>query len=289
MKNRRDFLQNGAAIVGSLALTSMAAQVNDDNSQAAPYQDKLTDDTGKYVHFHMPYGYDALEPVIDAHTVELHYNFHHKPAVGAENKAEDGLDLAHETGDFVLLKHYEKELASGLSSHILHTIYWSNLSAKTCSPTGELLKAIENNIKSFDKFKAHLAASANSVEGAGWGKLGYLPASGKLTILQCENHQKLTACGIVPTPVLDVWEHAYYLKYQNRRAEYVDKLFSIINWEIVAARFDAAMGQGVLRMKWVTRERSKIDHISCPCLITKFIDKEPEFLYATSFDVLKVT
>lgn len=240
MTTRRDFLQNGAAIVGSLALTSMTAQAKENNSQTAPYQDKLTDDAGKYVQLPLPYAYDALEPVIDARTVELHYNFHHKPAVAAANKAEDALALARETGDFSLVKHYEKELALGLSSHILHTIYWSNISAKGGSPTGDLLKAIEKNFKSFDKFKAHLAAAATSVEGSGWGILGYLPASGKLTILQCESHQKLTAWGIVPILVLDVWEHAYYLKYQNRRAEYIGKLFSIINWENVAARFDAA-------------------------------------------------
>lgn len=240
MTTRRDFLQNSAAIVGSIVLTSKAALAKDSNSQPAPYLDKLTDDAGKYVQLPLPYAFDALEPVIDARTVELHYNFHHKPAVAAANKAEEALALARETGDFALVKHYEKELALGLSSHILHSIYWSNLSAKGGSPTGTLLKAIEKNFKSFDKFKAHMAAATTSVEGAGWGILGYLPASGKLSILQCENHQKLTAWGIVPMLVLDVWEHAYYLKYQNRRAEYVNNLFSIINWDNVANRFDAA-------------------------------------------------
>jgi Fe-Mn family superoxide dismutase len=240
MTTRRDFLQNSAAIVGSMALASNVAQAKDNNTQTAPYQDKLTDDAGKYVLLPLPYAYDGLEPVIDARTVELHYNFHHKPAVATANKAEDGLASARETNDFALVKHYEKELALGLSSHILHTIYWTNLSAKGGSPTGELLKAIEKNFKSFDKFKAHMTAATIGVEGAGWGILGYLPASGKLTILQCENHQKLTAWGIVPILVLDVWEHAYYLKYQNRRAEYVNSLFNIINWENVAARFEAA-------------------------------------------------
>lgn len=239
MTTRRDFLQNSAAVVGSIALASNVAQAKD-SMQAALYPDKLTDDAGKYVLLPLPYAYEALEPVIDARTVEFHYNFHHKPAVAAANKAEDGLALARETGDFALVKHYEKELALGLSSHILHTIYWSNLSAKGGSPTGMLLKGIEKNFKSFDKFKAHLTAATTSVEGAGWGILGYLPASGKLMVLQCENHQKLTAWGVVPILVLDVWEHAYYLKYQNRRAEYVNGLLNIINWDNVAARFDAA-------------------------------------------------
>ncbi|WP_036300741.1 superoxide dismutase [Methylotenera sp. L2L1] len=240
MSTRREFLQNSAAIVGGLALASNVAQARD-NIRVAPYQDKLTDSSGKYVLSPLPYAYDALEPVIDARTVELHYHFHHKPAVATANKAEDGLALARESGDFSLVKHYEKELAFALSSHILHTIYWTNLSAKGGSPTGELLKAIEDNFKSFDKFKAQMSAATISVEGAGWGILGYLPASGKLMILQCENHQKLTAWGVVPILVLDVWEHAYYLKYQNRRAEYINSLFSIINWGNVTARFDAAI------------------------------------------------
>jgi Fe-Mn family superoxide dismutase len=241
MTTRRDFLQETAAIASGLAFASSVAYARENNIQPSPYPDKLTDNTGKYVLLPLPYAFDALEPVIDARTVELHYQFHHKPAVAAANKAEDGLAQARETGDFALVKHYEKELAFSLSSHILHTIYWSNLSKKAGNPEGSLLKAIEKSFKSFDKFKAHMAAATTSVEGAGWGVLGYLPAGEKLVVLQCESHQKLTAWGVVPILVLDVWEHAYYLQYQNRRAEYVDKLFSIINWGNVAARFDAAI------------------------------------------------
>lgn len=241
MTTRRDFLQETAAIASSMALVSSVAYARESSIQPSPYPDKLTDDTGKYILLPLPYAFDALEPVIDARTVELHYQFHHKPAVAAANKAEEGLAHARDTGDFALVKHYEKELAFSLSSHILHTIYWSNLSKKPGNPEGGLLKVIEKNFKSFDKFKAHMTAASSSVEGAGWGILGYLPASEKLVVLQCENHQKLTAWGVVPILVLDVWEHAYYLQYQNRRAEYVDKLFSIINWSNVAARFDAAV------------------------------------------------
>ena len=241
MTTRRDFLHNGAAIVGSMALASTIAHAKDHTTQDRPYIDKLTDGSGKYVLLPLPYAYDALEPVIDARTVELHYNFHHKPAVAAANKAEDALALARESGDFALLKHHEKELALNLSSHILHTLYWTSLSAKGGSPTGSLLKAVEKDFKSFDKFKAQLVAATISVEGSGWGILGYLPAADKLMVLQCENHHKLTAWGIVPILVLDVWEHAYYLKYQNRRPEYVNKLFGIINWENVATRLEAAV------------------------------------------------
>ena len=208
---------------------------------ASAYPDRLTDDAGKYILLPLPYAYDALEPVIDAHTVELHYNFHHKPAVVGANKAEEGLAKARDSNDFALVKYYEKELAYSLCSHILHTIYWTNLSAQGGKPQGELLRAIETNFGSFDKFKMQMGAAATSVEGSGWGIMGYLPASQRLMILQCENHQKLTAWGVVPLLVLDVWEHAYHLKYQNRRAEYVNKLFDIVNWDNVSARYNAAI------------------------------------------------
>lgn len=242
MTSRREFLQNTVAVVGSMAVASGIANAAENvTNKTSPYPDKLTDDTGKYVLLPLPYAFEALEPVIDAKTVEIHYNFHHKPAVATANKAEEALAKARETNDFALVKHYEKELAFGLSSHILHTIYWSNLSKKGAVLKGDLLRAIEKNFGTFDKFKAQLGATTASIEGAGWGILGYLPASQKLMILQCENHQKLTAWGIVPLLVLDVWEHAYYLKYQNRRAEYIGKLFDIINWDNVSARYDAAV------------------------------------------------
>ncbi len=239
MSSRRDFLQNSAAIVGSLALTSNLAKADGKEQRIAI--DKLTDSAGKYVLAPLPYAYDALEPVIDARTVELHYNFHHKPAVAAAIKAEDALASVREKNDFTLVKHYEKELAFQLSSHILHTIYWTNLSPKFGKPSGVLLKALEQNFQSFDQFKSHMVAATVGVEGSGWGILGYLPSSGKLMILQCENHQKLTAWGIIPILVLDVWEHAYYLKYQNKRAEYINGLFSIINWDNIALRYEAAI------------------------------------------------
>lgn len=241
MTTRRDFLQSTVAIAGGLVLSNFS-QAKENNSETTYTPNKLTDAQGKYVLLPLPYSYDALEPVIDAHTVELHYNFHHKPAVAAANKAEDNLSVARDNNDFTLVKHYEKELAFGLSSHILHTLYWDNLSGKGGGiPKGHLLKAIENNFGSYEKLKAHLAAATTSVEGAGWGILGYLPAGGKLMVLQCENHQKLTAWGLIPILVLDVWEHAYYLKYQNRRPEYVNNLFNIINWNTVEERFNGVL------------------------------------------------
>jgi superoxide dismutase, Fe-Mn family len=238
MTSRRDFMQCSVAATGML-LTAEAA-IAQTSSGRRRYVDKLTDDAGKYAVAPLPYAYDGLEPVIDAKTVELHYTFHHKPAAVAANRAEEGLAKARESGDYSQVKGLERELAYQLSSHILHSIYWTNMAGKGGEPGGDLAKAIAGEFGSYAKFKGHLVAATTSVEASGWGLLGYHPATKKLMILQCENHQKLTAWGVVPLLLLDVFEHAYYLKYQNRRPEYVNNLFNIISWDNVAERLDAA-------------------------------------------------
>jgi len=242
MMTRRNFVQGSLAAGGGLALaTELAGAIPVAQAQERKrYADRLTDEAGKYAAAPLPYAYDALEPAIDARTVELHYNFHHKPAALAANKAEEGLAKARDTGDFGLVKFYEKELAFSLSSHILHTIYWTSVSGKGGEPRGDLAAAINAEFGSFAKFKAQLSAATIAVEASGWGILGYFPATKKLMVLQCENHQKLTAWGVIPLLALDVFEHAYYLKYQNRRAEYVGNLFSLINWDNAAERLDSA-------------------------------------------------
>ena len=236
MMTRRDFVE-GSLIAGGLAV---AAATGAHAQGKTRYVDQLTDSSGKYAAAPLPYGYDALEPAIDAKTVELHYNNHHKPAVGTTNRAEEELAKARESGQFALVKFYEKELAYQLSSHILHTIYWTNLGGKGGEPKGDLATALVGEFGSYARFKAQLAAVSGAVEASGWGLLGYHPSTKKLMILQVENHQKQTAWGIVPLLLVDVFEHAYYLKYQNRRAEYVNNLFNVINWDNIAARYDSA-------------------------------------------------
>jgi len=236
MMTRREFVQ-GPVLASGLAFAAVGSAHAQGRTR---YADKLTDSSGKYEVAPLPYGYDALEPAIDARTVELHYNNHHKPAVAAANRAEEELAKAREGGQFALVKHYEKELAYQLSSHILHSIYWTNLGGKGGEPSGELAKAINAQFGDYGKFKAQLAAVSGAVEASGWGLLGYHPSTRKLMILQVENHQKQTAWGIVPLLMVDVFEHAYYLKYQNRRPEYINSLFSVINWNNVAERYDSA-------------------------------------------------
>src|SRR6478672_3838406 len=191
MTSRRDFLE-GTLVAGGLAYAAGSAHAQG----RTRYVDKLTDDAGKYAVAPLPYAYEALEPAIDARTVELHYNNHHKPAAAAANRAEEELAKARDSGQFALVKYYEKELAYQLSSHILHTIYWTSISGKGEPPTGDLAKAINKDFGSFERFQGQLLAATTAVEASGWGVVGYLPATGKLMILQCENHQKLTAWGL---------------------------------------------------------------------------------------------
>src|SRR4051812_44430733 len=213
MITRRNFVQGSVATSAVMVAQAASFIASEARAQGRRRQlDRLTDASGKYAVAPLPYAFDALEPAIDSRTVELHYNFHHKPAAAAANRAEEALAKAREANDFALVKFHERELAYQLSSHILHSIYWTNLGGKGGEPAGDLAKSINSDFGSFAMFKAHLSAASAAVEASGWGLLGYHPAAGKLMILQCENHQKLTAWGVVPLLLVDVFEHAYYLK-----------------------------------------------------------------------------
>jgi Fe-Mn family superoxide dismutase len=191
----------------------------------------------------LPYSFNALEPIIDEPTLRLHHGKHHAGYVSGLNKAEQMLLEAREKGDFTLIKHWEREVAFHGSGHILHSIFWQNLSPEGGGePSGLLASAIEQDFGTFQKCKAQLIAATNAVEGSGWGVLAYQTVFQKLVILQAEKHQDLTIWGAIPLLVIDVWEHAYYLKYQNRRAEFVENIFKIINWKDVDARFKKVKG-----------------------------------------------
>ncbi|MGE5481504.1 MAG: superoxide dismutase [Bacteroidota bacterium] len=189
----------------------------------------------------LPYPYNALEPYIDEQTMRLHHDMHHKAYVDGLNKAEAALAEARAKGDFALVKHWSREAAFNGSGHLLHSIFWTIMGPNQGGkPSGELLKQIEKDFGSFDAFQKHFTAAAVAVEGSGWAILAWEPNAQKLVILQAEKHQNLTEWGVVPLLVLDVWEHAYYLKYQNRRAEYVNNWWNVVNWPEVARRFAAA-------------------------------------------------
>lgn len=236
--HRKDFLKSGAlAGAGTLLSTSNAFAQNLTNNPI----DKLADANGNYIQQALPYNENYLEPYMDAETMHLHYTFHHGGAVKAANKDLQMIKKSLDENNLETVDYWTKKLTYHFSSHILHSIFWTNLTNKKTSPTGELQKRIEKNFASYDRLKALIAETSKNVDGNGWGILAYQPFSDSLTVLQCENHEKLTQWGAIPLLVIDVWEHAYYLKYKNKRTDFVDALFNIINWDNAALRLDEAL------------------------------------------------
>ncbi len=193
----------------------------------------------------LPYDYAALEPAIDGQILELHHDKHHAAYVKGAN---DTLEQIAEVRDQEVipptgLVGLEKTLAFNLSGHILHTMFWDNLSPDGGDrPDGELAAAIESDLGSFESFKKQLTTATTSVQGSGWGVLAWEPLGQKLIITQVYDHHGNVGMGSTPILVFDAWEHAYYLQYKNVRPDYVNKLWDIVNWADVQARFDAARG-----------------------------------------------
>lgn len=191
-----------------------------------------------YVLPELPYPYDALEPYYDEQTVRLHHDIHHKGYVDGLNNAETKIAEARKKGDFALIKHWARELAFHGSGHILHTMFWENMKpAGGGAASGPIAEAINKEFDNFDKFKQQFSAAAAAVEGSGWAILAFNPYFAKLEILQTEKHQDLTQWGVVPLLVVDVWEHAYYLKYQNKRAAFIEAWWNLVNWDDVNQRW----------------------------------------------------
>ena len=236
--DRKQFLQNSLIIGGASILPSNSLFTASLNESGL---DKLTDANGNFIQQALPYAENFLEPYMDAETVHLHYTFHHGGATKSANKDLTMIKKALDDNNLETVDYWTKKLAYHFSSHVLHSIFWTNLSNKSTAPTGELLKRIEKNFGTYEKLKTYLAATSKNVDGNGWGILGYQPYSDSLMILQCENHEKLTTWGVIPLLVIDVWEHAYYLKYKNKRIDFVDALFNIINWDNVALRLEYAL------------------------------------------------
>lgn len=189
----------------------------------------------------LPYPYNALEPVISEEIMRLHHSKHHQSYVDGLNKAERELQKARESGDFSLIKHWEREAAFHGSGHYLHTIFWTVMNPKGGgAPKGQLSRSINNTFGSFEKFKLHFTEAAKNVEAVGWAILVWSPRSHRLEILQAEKHQNLTQWDVIPLLVLDVWEHAYYLQYKNERAKYVENWWKVVNWQEVEQRFNKA-------------------------------------------------
>ena len=189
----------------------------------------------------LPYDYSALEPHISARIMELHHSKHHKAYVDGANNALAQMAEARESGQFQNINRLEKDLAFHLGGHVNHSIFWTNLApGSDGAPEGDLQAAIDEYFGSYDKFTSHFTAAAMGIQGSGWAVLSYDPVGQQLVIQQLFDQQGNTAQGTIPVLQLDMWEHAFYLDYQNVKADYVAAFWKIINWENIHQRFAAA-------------------------------------------------
>lgn len=242
--SRRDMLGSAAMLGGWLAVGAEAAFANpivqtpaNENAPARPAGADTP--AGPYVLPPLPYDYADLEPHIDAQTMKLHHDVHHDGYVKGANRAFADLDRIRRTGGEEIrnVRAVTDSLSFNASGHILHTVFWNNMKKNGGGePPGEIGQMVTRDFGNFTAFQAQFSAAASQVQGSGWGLMVYDPMAQRLLVLAAEKHNNVSVWGTVPLLVLDVWEHAYYLKYQNRRAEYIKAFFNVINWDDVNER-----------------------------------------------------
>jgi Fe-Mn family superoxide dismutase len=238
---RRDLLGTAALVGGWYALagdTAVAQQPPEPVEPATP--------TGPYTLPPLPYGYADLEPHIDAETMKLHHDIHHAGYVRGANAAVAELEAIRRVGgeEIGRVRAATDNLAFNLSGHLLHAIFWTNMARDgggDPDPDSEIARMIERDFGSLAAFRGHFQAAAQQVQGSGWGVLAFEPVAQRLLVLQAEKHQNLGVWGVVPLLVCDVWEHAYYLKYQNERSSFIKAFMNVVNWRNMDERLRAAL------------------------------------------------
>jgi Fe-Mn family superoxide dismutase len=195
-------------------------------------------------HYLLPelgYDYDALEPHISGKIMELHHDKHHRAYVDGANAAVDKFIEARGSRDFAQIAALERQIAFHVSGHVLHSIFWRNLSPEGGGkPTGELGETIERDFGGFEAFKDQIVHAATTLMGSGWAVLVWDPIARRLGTTQVHDHQSQVTQAAVPLMVIDGWEHAYYLQYQTEKARYFEALWNIWNWEDVGRRLESA-------------------------------------------------
>ncbi len=199
----------------------------------------------------LPYAYDALEPHIDARTMEIHHTKHHQAYITNVNKAIAGTEWEKLTvEDLVAAIHRVPEQIRTVvrnhgGGHANHSLFWTVIGPNGGGePKGKLAQAIERELGGFEKFRAAFTAAAMGRFGSGWAWLSVDPNK-RLVVEDTPNQNSPLMHGHIPILGIDVWEHAYYLKYQNRRNEYVEAFYNVINWGEVLRRYEAALAQPV--------------------------------------------
>ncbi len=248
---RRVFLKSGASSlaflglmgVGSTALADAAKSTNLNSQSSSKTANELKEvgAQGYYTLPPLPYLYNALEPFIDEQTMRLHHDMHFESYRNGLNDALQKLERARKNQNFDQISALENSLAFNGAGYVLHTVFFSNMNvANSSQPSSWLQERMIYHFGSLDAFKAQFSAVALGIQGSGWTILGYQPLGEKYIILQVEKHQNATQWNIIPILALDVWEHAYYLKYQNRRKDYVQNWWNVVNWQNVEERMRLA-------------------------------------------------
>ena len=188
----------------------------------------------------LPYDYSALEPHYSGKVLELHHGKHHAAYVSGANATLGKLAEAREKKDFATLNQLQKSLAFHVSGHVLHSLFWKNMTPHGGGqPEKGLADAIGESFGSFDGLKSQLTEAALNVQGSGWGAMAWEPLGQRLVVEQVYDHQGNIGNGTVPLLVLDMWEHAYYLQYRNVKTDWVNAFWRVVNWEDVARRLDS--------------------------------------------------
>ena len=192
----------------------------------------------------LPYTYDALEPNIDARTMEIHHTKHHNGYTNNLNNAIQGTELENKTIEEICkTPDLPNAVRNNGGGYYNHCLFWESMSANGGGkPSGDLSDALNNSFGSFENFKSEFSKAAATRFGSGWAWL--CVTNGKLCVCSTANQDNPLMkgeCNGTPILCLDVWEHAYYLNYQNRRADYIDGFFNVINWEEVSRRYAAAL------------------------------------------------
>lgn len=193
----------------------------------------------------LPYAYNALEPYIDAQTMEIHYDRHHRAYYNNFLAAIKGTPAEKMTLEeiFARVSEFSDAIRNNGGGYYNHMLFWNNMSPDGGKPSASLARAIDEEFGSFEKFRELFSNAAKTRFGSGWAWLVVTP-EGKLSVGSTPNQDNplMSISAIKGTPVLalDVWEHAYYLKYQNKRPDYVEAFWNVVNWKDVSARYEAA-------------------------------------------------
>jgi Fe-Mn family superoxide dismutase len=193
----------------------------------------------------LPYGYGDLAPYVSEEQLRVHHTVHHQAYVNGANAVLKKLEGARKEGADVDVKAALKELSWNVGGHVLHSIFWRNLAPPSKGdgrPRGRLADLVDREFGNFERFKREFSQAAMTVEDSGWAALTLCKLTGRLLIMQIEKHNVNVVPGCPILMVLDVFEHAYYIDYKNRRADYVEAFWNIVNWDEVGKRFKRALG-----------------------------------------------